>query len=125
MSILVDSSIWIDYFRNGGHGTALDQLLDDNALAVNDLILAELIPALKLRRQQTLIKLLQTIRRLPLQIDWHDIMNMQVKCLRQGINKIGLPDLIIAQNAMQYQALLFTQDKHFKLISPHLSLSLF
>jgi hypothetical protein len=44
MSVLVDSSIWIDYFRNTGKADALDVLIDENLVVVNDLILAELIP---------------------------------------------------------------------------------
>ncbi len=125
MSVLVDSSVWIDYFRNGAYANTVDQLLDDNTLAVNDLILAELIPVLKLQRQQSLIKLLQAIRRLPLHIDWDGIVKMQLQCLRKGINKVGIPDLIIAQNAVNHKATLLTRDKHFQLISHHLPLSLF
>ena len=125
MSVLVDSSIWIDYFRDASHDTQIDALLDDNAVAINDLILAELIPVLKLKRQQTLVKLLKTIRRLPLVIDWNDLIEMQVRCLRKGLNRIGIPDLIIAQNAMQHKVTLFSDDKHFQLMSRHLSLTLF
>ncbi len=125
MSVLVDSSIWIDYFRDASHDTQIDPLLDDNVLAINDLILAELLPVLRLKRQQTLMKLLKTIRRLPLVIDWNDLIEMQVRCLRKGLNRIGIPDLMIAQNAMQHKVPLFSDDKHFQLMSQHLSLILF
>jgi predicted nucleic acid-binding protein len=125
MSILVDSSIWIDYLRRANHSQALDRLIDNNELVVNDLILAELIPALMLKRQQHLIKLLKAIRRLPLCVDWDDLIKMQVKCLGKGINKVGIPDLIIAQNSIQNKAPLYTRDKHFQLLSLHIPLLLF
>ena len=125
MSILVDSSIWIDYLRRAHHCQNVDRLIDDNALVINDLILTELIPALLLKRQHRLIKLLQAIRRLPLRIDWDDLTKMQAKCLGKGINKVGIPDLIIAQNSIQNKAPLYTQDKHFQLLSQHIPLLLY
>ncbi len=42
MSVLVDSSVWIDYFR--GTGEELDYLIEEAVVATNELILAELVP---------------------------------------------------------------------------------
>lgn len=98
MEVLVDTSAWIDYFRAGNNSAELDDLIDENIIATNDLILAELIPFLKLKRQAKVVKLLSEIKRLPLQIDWDDISNTQLKCLKSGSNGIGIPDLINAQN---------------------------
>jgi predicted nucleic acid-binding protein len=50
---------------------------------------------------------------------------MQIICLRNDINKIGLPDLIIAQYAMQNELVLFSHDKHFAKISRHVPLALY
>ncbi len=44
MSVLVDTSIWIEYFRNGNNFEKLDCLIDENQVVTNDLILAELTP---------------------------------------------------------------------------------
>lgn len=125
MSVLVDSSVWIDYFRSGKHSTGVDTLVDENMLATNDLILAELIPSLRLQKQRGLIRLLETIRNVPIRIDWPEIMDMQVKCLRQGINKIGIPDLIIAQQVIKQKLTLYTLDKHFRLMTKIFPLTLF
>lgn len=125
MKVLIDSSIWIDYFRDGSHSQAVDSLLDDNALVINDLILAELIPALMLKRQHPLTKLLKTIYRLPLTIDWDNLTKMQTICLRKGINRVGIPDLIITQNAIHNDVALCTMDRLFKLLSQHFPLILF
>jgi predicted nucleic acid-binding protein len=125
MSVLVDSSVWIDYLRTVRNSKVVDKLLDDNAVVINDLILAELIPALMLKRQLSLIKHMKAIRRVPLCIDWDNLIKMQAKCLRKGINKVGIPDLIIAQNSMQHKMPLYTRDKHFQLMSQHIPLLLF
>jgi predicted nucleic acid-binding protein len=50
---------------------------------------------------------------------------MQVVCLRNGINKVGIPDLILAQHAEQNGVSLFSLDKHFGLLSRHLPLMLY
>ncbi|MBU4055315.1 MAG: PIN domain nuclease, partial [Proteobacteria bacterium] len=63
-----------------------------------------------------LISLLRNIRRLDLFIDWNQIIDYQYKCLKNGINGVGIPDLIIAQNAIQNECELFSQDNHFFLM---------
>jgi len=125
VSILVDSSVWIEYFRGARSGNALDSLIDENLIVVNDLILAELLPALHMRRQRKLINLLKEVARSPVQVDWDDIIQMQITCLRNGINKVGIPDLIIAQHAMQNGLELFSHDKHFAKLGRHVPLSLY
>ncbi|NKB68113.1 MAG: PIN domain-containing protein [Candidatus Latescibacteria bacterium] len=125
MSILVDSSIWIDYFRGNDQTGTVDLLIDENLVFTNDLILAELVPALQVRRQRSLVALLHQIKRSPLAIDWQEIIAMQTTCLRNGVNGVGIPDLIIAQNAIQNGLNLLSVDRHFELMSRYLSLSLY
>ncbi len=124
MSVLVDSSIWIEYFRGSMNDGRLDFLIEENLVVVNDLILAELLPALHLRRQRKLIGLMREITCPSLELDWDDMIQMQIACLRHGINKVGIPDLMIAQHAIQNHLELYTRDKHFKLIAQHLPLAL-
>ncbi len=116
MNVLVDTSIWIDYFRSGNSSSDLDVLIDENLIVTNDIILAELIPVLKLKKQLKVIKLLQEINRIPLQVNWEEIIEFQVKCLRAGTNGIGIPDLIIAQNAKANNCKVYSLDKHFRLL---------
>lgn len=66
MSVLIDTSIWIEYFRSGHNSEKLDFLIDENLVVTNDLILAELIPFLKIRNQSKIITLLLNIKRLSL-----------------------------------------------------------
>ena len=125
MSILVDSSVWIDYFRGSSQSDIMDYLIDENIIATNDLILTELIPALHIRNQKRLIKLLEAIKRYPIEIDWDDIRKMQITCIRKGVNGIGIPDLIITQNAIQNNLRLFSADGHFDSIAQYMPLSLY
>ena len=116
MPVLVDTSIWVDYLRFGSFAEKLDYFIDENLIVTNDLILAELVPFLKFRNQKKLISLLRNIRRLDLYIDWNQIIDYQYKCLKNGINGVGIPDLIIAQNAIQNDCEIFSQDNHFFLM---------
>ena len=61
MQILVDNSIWIDYFRNGNNSELLDLFIDQNIICINDVILAELVPFLKLKNQNNVVRLLKNI----------------------------------------------------------------
>lgn len=116
MPVLVDTSIWVDYFRSGSNSEKVDFLIDENLIATNDLILAELIPFLRIRRQQKIINLLQNIKRLDLFIDWNQIIAYQYECLKNGLNGIGIPDLIIIQNAKQNHSEIYSLDNHFILM---------
>jgi hypothetical protein len=62
MPILVDTSVWIEYFRNGYNFEKLDFLIDENLVLINDLILSELVPFLRMRKQRKLIELLPTVK---------------------------------------------------------------
>lgn len=117
MKVLVDSSVWIEYFRGSDRCNDLDFLITENLITVNELILAELLPSLHLHRKRKLIALMHEVDRLPMDIDWEEIVRMQTKCLRKGINKVGIPDLLIAQHAIRNELQLYSLDKHFKLIA--------
>ena len=124
MSVLVDTSIWIEYFRSGNNSEKVDFLIDENLIVINDLILAELVPSLKLRNQLNVIKLLYNIKKLELFTDWEQIIEFQFKCLRAGLNGIGIPDLILAQNAKQNQCGIYSLDNHFHLMKDILGLQI-
>ena len=125
MNILIDTSVWVDYFRTGQKTSVLDFLIDENLIVTNDLILTELIPFLKVKNQKALISLLEQVRRLHMPIKWPEIIDLQLICLKNGINGVGIPDLIIANNAIQNNSFIFALDGHFKLISEKTKLKIF
>lgn len=125
MEVLVDTSIWIDYFKIGSCSNNLEHLIDENCIVTNDIILTELIPYLKIKKQSKVIKLLHEINNIPLSIHWEELIEYQVKCLQGGANGIGIPDLIIAQNAKQNCCYVYSLDKHFKLLNQVLQVNLY
>ncbi len=125
MSVLIDSSVWIDYFRNGNNYEKVDFLIDEDLVVTNDLILAELTPFLKIRKQHALVALLQDVNRLKLDVNWDEIIDLQLLSLRHGLNGVGIPDLIIVQNAMRHASRLYSLDKHFKLMAGFLDFTLY
>lgn len=125
MDVLVDTSLWIDYFRGGDNAESLDFLIDENLIATNDIILAELIPYLKIKKQNRLIRLLYEIYNLPLDIQWDEIIDFQVMCLKGGVNGVGIPDLIIAQNSRQNNCKVYSLDKHFQTLNKVLKVGLY
>ena len=123
--ILVDSSVWIAYFKGDERALPLNELIDSNDLCINDLILAELIPSIVQKKENTLKDLLLAVNSINLDINWQELMNMQILNLSKGINNLGIADLIIAQNAMHHDVELFTLDRHFILLSQHQKLKIF
>jgi len=119
MPVLVDTSIWIEYFRSGSNSEKLDFLIDENLIVINDLILAELVPSLKVHNQRKIVKLLYDIKKLELSINWDQIIVFQFKCLKNGLNAIGIPDLIVAQNAKQNRCEIYS------LVSAHPEMAIF
>lgn len=122
---LVDTSVWIDGFHGGKSLDALNALIDRREICVNDLILSELVPSIRVRKEKELEDLLYLLPRVPMQIDWNGIVSMQTENLKHGINKVGLPDVIIAQNAMQNGVQLLSLDKHFELMAKIVPLQLY
>ena len=118
MSVLVDSTVWISYFRGtkGEEDVArvLDYLLSGDEASVNEVIRTEVMPMMVVRGEDD--SLLEAVRCSNLSIDWVAVRALQVKCLRKGLNKIGVGDLVIALDAVKRGEPLFSLDRHFTLI---------
>ena len=122
---LVDTSVWIDDFHGGKFSGVIKNLIDRCEICINDLILSELIPSIRVRKEKELEDLLYLLPRVPMQIDWSGIVSMQTENLKNGINRVGLPDIMIAQNAMQNGVQLLSMDKHFELMAKVVPLQLY
>ncbi len=119
--ILVDTSVWIAYFRGDEYTRSLDEDIDANTICTNELILSELLPLIRHRKESDLAEILSTVKKLPLEINWEQVREYQLINLQNGINKVGIPDLIVYQNAIFTGATLLTLDKHFQLMAKHIS----
>lgn len=113
MEVLVDTSVWIDYFRSGDKSEKLDYLIDTNLVVINDLILTELLPLLIIRNEKSVVRLLKKIKNNKIYLNWDEVISYQVSCMKCGSSGIGIPDLLIAQNAIQNQTPIYSIDKHF------------
>lgn len=81
-------------------------------------------PLLKVRNEKRVINLLHNISKLELSTNWNEIVDYQYKCLSNGLNGIGIFDLLIAQNAKQNDCKIYTLDRHFELMKKILSLQI-
>jgi predicted nucleic acid-binding protein len=117
--ILVDSSVWIDFFKSPNPST-LDQFIKEDLVSTNDIILSELIPRLHVEKKTDVIDSLISFEKIPLTIDWDLIRQYQILNLKNG----GIPDLIILQQVIEEKLTLFSHDKHFKLMQGYLKFEL-
>lgn len=117
MKILLDTSVWIDYFKGGEYSSKVDRLIELNVVTICNVVLAELIPFLKHKSEENLASLLYRVPLLNYELNWQTLINNQVVCLVNGINKVGIPDLMIAETVKQNQTMLCSLDKHFYLMA--------
>jgi predicted nucleic acid-binding protein len=123
-NVLIDSSVWIEYFKSGGL-PKMDRLIEEDLASTNELIITELAPALMQQKEDEILEGLNAIQKIPLQIDWDIIREYQFMNLKNGINSVGIPDLIILHQVIDQKLTLFTIDKHFTLMQKHLTFDLF
>jgi len=55
-------------------------------------------------------KFLNHINKLEIHIEWDQLIEFQYKCLKNGLNGVGIPDLIIIQNAKQNHCEIYSLD---------------
>jgi|AntRauTorcE11897_2_1112592.scaffolds.fasta_scaffold104137_2 predicted nucleic acid-binding protein len=113
--VIVDSSVWISFFRND-RPTEIPKLLESDSILTNEVILTEICPKLLQNNETEVLKLLFGLERKKLYTDWPIIRSYQDLNLRNGLNKIGIPDLLILQQIIDQNLVLYSFDKHFKLM---------
>ena len=125
--ILVDSSVWIDFFRNARNPAAewLDRHLETESLLVGDLILTEVL------RGFTQDRGFQEARRLLGQLDQITLGGeaLAVEAARnhrrlraRGLTVRGTVDLIIATRCIADGLTLLHNDRDFDAFEKHLGL---
>ena len=122
--VLTDSSVWIDYLKKG-QPAILDRLIDEDLVCINEIIFTELAPVLRKQNEMSALEGLEALERIPLKVDWVIIRKYQSMNLENGINHVGIPDLMILQQVIDEKITLFSFDKHFKLMRSHLKFELF
>jgi hypothetical protein len=125
--ILVDSSVWIDYFRGTGTPQVerLDALLGREPLAIGDLILAEVLQGFREERDcQRAKRLLLSFAMIPI-VDPETAIQaaMHHRHLRaQGITIRKTIDTLIATCCIRKDLVLLHSDRDFAPFAAHLGL---
>jgi predicted nucleic acid-binding protein len=119
MSVLVDSSLWVDYLKLGerGPGAALGALLASGEVVMCGLVAAELIAGTPPKDRSERWRQLAGLRWAPelQRDDWYQVGRLAGDLAAAGHHP-PLADLQIAVAAAREQAPLWTRDKHFTTI---------
>ena len=122
--VIVDTSIWIEFFRDATSALSLhlQALLRERRVFLVGMVLAEILQGVKSPKEQNLVR--QNMNHLPyLEITreiWQKAGERSAALRRKGVT-IPLSDLIIATSALTEGHEVFTADPHFNSI-PELKL---
>ena len=126
-SILVDTSVWITYYRKDETVFAeINQLAEDERVRLTGLILAELHQGCKTQKEMTVISdMADVFPSLPEPADcWVKAGKLANKLRKKG-QTIGLADCYLAIIAKEAGALIYSFDKHFEVIAKTYGLELY
>lgn len=116
-SILIDTSAWIDFFRNqsGAVGDIVATLIEREQAVMTGPVLAELLQGLKSRQESNTLRELFAV--LPyLEVsrrDWEKSGDLLRKLRQRGIT-VPLTDALIASVAKRTGCAVLTLDRHFE-----------
>ena len=125
--ILVDSSVWIDYFRGDAtrQTDKLDQLLDNEPLAIGDLILVEVLQGFVVDRDFNQAKALLASL-VQIELGGNDIALLAASNFRKlralGATVRKTIDTVIATRCIKDRYTLLHSDKDFEPFVIHLGL---
>jgi predicted nucleic acid-binding protein len=125
--ILVDSSVWIDYFRGKttAHTETLNRLLGNEPLAIGDLILTEVLQGFDTQRDFNQAKKLLTSLDV-IELGGQDIAIQAAKNFRTlralGVTVRKTIDTVIATKCIESGYTLLHNDRDFEPFVKHLGL---
>ncbi len=126
--VLVDTSVWIKYFKQGNSIEAihLDHLIVEDSLVVCDPIKAEILSGVKsIEDYKKVLNWLEGFNNLSLPLDiWQRASHARFNLARKGIQQ-SLIDLIIALTAYEYGVPVWSLDNDFKSITEVVSIKIY
>lgn len=129
--ILIDSSAFIEFLNRSGApcDQAIEQLIRNDAdCAIADVVLTELLQGIKNDREfKTVCDSLATFPLLSLKGSSSYIQAAELyrKCRKKGLTVRSTVDLLIAQTAIEHNAILLHNDRDFEAIATVSSLKLY
>lgn len=124
--VLVDSSVWIEFFRkNEPYHSLVSQLMDDEQVVCCGVILAELMQGAKSDKELAVLEdFLQVFSFIPESPElWAAAGKLSYQLRRKGVT-VGLSDCFIAVAAASAKAQVATLDCHFEALCQPVGISL-
>ncbi len=125
---LVDTSVWIDYFRDRNKilNDFIDRLIDENKVYICGIVKAEILIGTRTQKEYDLMKnSLASISSIPTDDQIFDLTsNTGFKLRRKGIT-VPMSDLVIAVQCYYNNLILIENDKHFDKIKECLNINLY
>lgn len=121
--ILVDTTIWIDFFRpRSKTGDQLEILLKENAVWTCGIVIFEILQGIKsMEEKNRILDLLGSLPYVEMTKElWKKSADLSFSLKRDGVT-LPLSDIFIATIALENEFFLYTTDKHFSQI-PNLKL---
>jgi len=114
--IIIDTSIWIEYFKNNqDYVPFIEDNLNLENILITGLIISELLHGVKSKREYKLLS--DSISAIPyaecIYEDWITTGKMLYNLKKKGIS-VPLTDVLISAIAIRHDASVLTLDKHFK-----------
>ena len=122
--VVVDTSVWIDFFA-GKKADELELALANGAAILPPIVVAELISGASSAEERVAIgELLQEapVHETPLD-HWMRVGNLRATLARKGV-AVSVPDAHVAQCALDRDAVLLTRDAIFARVARHTRLRL-
>lgn len=125
--ILIDTSIWIEYFRNKSSPIAekMDKILNEDEVYVPKIVMAELIQGAKSAKEISIVEdFFDAFHIIDQKEDsWLKAGRLFYDLKKKG-KSINLFDCYIAVIAQEYDCKIFTLNRHFKEIQRVMNISL-
>jgi predicted nucleic acid-binding protein len=110
--ILVDTSIFIDFFRTSGSSNdAFKSLLEDGKVALSPFVRLEILSGMKVRERGQIAGLLDALDVLAIDMNLFHSAELLLPIVRRGGLNAGLVDYFIVIQALSAGMRLFTRDK--------------
>ena len=125
--ILIDTSVWIDYFRNQSalFVDFVAKIVKNHEICVPRIVLAELMQGAKSEKELSVIAEFMEAFTIIGQTDqtWVKSGRLSYELRKKGKN-VNLTDCYIAVMAQENNCAVFTLDRHFKDIRTHMGIHL-
>ena len=111
-AVVVDTSAWIDYF-GGRPAERLDEAMQTGVVVVPPIVVCELLSGVKARDRGALLELLADLEVAAASFThWVAVGDLRAALQRRGL-AVSTPDALVAQCALERDALLLSQDAVF------------